>query len=210
MKDRHVENLRRKMREFHRHNQWRLDGGLYIPHAYPALDTNELSWWDDVGFILNRRRVIVNWRHPRCKYLDAIKARAVTDVPPPQGELEPESHRKHWRKLGRSRKKLEYVEMQPASGEHAAYYDAVSTRQNELMCDGIDLAVEPSMRIGVCQWAIMMDLVAPLEIQSQKEVRALAAIAKRLLKREITVAGQWPGYSYGRVDWQSEASARQP
>lgn len=129
---------------------------------------------------------------------------------PLQGESEPEFQRKHWRKLGRSRKKVEYLEMQPFSGERAAYYDALFARENELMRDGIDRVVEPSMRIEACPWATVMDLVTPLEIHSAAEIRALAAIAKRLLKRETTVAEQWPGYSYERADWLSEASTPQP
>lgn len=73
MKNQRLERLRRKMREYHRHHPWRLDGGLFIPHAYPGAEAKKLSWWDDVGFILNGRRVIVWWRHPRCVYHDAIE-----------------------------------------------------------------------------------------------------------------------------------------
>lgn len=51
MKNRHFEQLGRKMREFHRHHPWRLHDGLFIPHAYK--EPCALSWWDDVGFILN-------------------------------------------------------------------------------------------------------------------------------------------------------------
>lgn len=34
MKNPRLERLRRKMREYHRHHLWRLDGGLFIPHTY--------------------------------------------------------------------------------------------------------------------------------------------------------------------------------
>ncbi|WP_151704756.1 hypothetical protein [Nitrincola alkalilacustris] len=61
MKNSRLERLRRKMREYHRHHPWRLDGGLFIPHEYPEAEVKPLSWWDDVGFILNGRRVIVRW-----------------------------------------------------------------------------------------------------------------------------------------------------
>jgi len=39
-----------------------LHDGLFIPHTYP--DPQALSGWDDVGFILNHRRVMVWWVHP--------------------------------------------------------------------------------------------------------------------------------------------------
>lgn len=38
-----------------------LGGGLFIPHEHPECKANKLSWCDDVGFILNGRRVIVSW-----------------------------------------------------------------------------------------------------------------------------------------------------
>ena len=66
MKNPHYESLGRRMREYHRTHQWRLsEGGLYIPHAYWNMGPDSLSYWDDVGFILNGRRVMVWWRHPR-------------------------------------------------------------------------------------------------------------------------------------------------
>ena len=163
MKNPRLERLRRKMREYHRHHPWRLDGGLFIlktsvgrarvcgfgvvwqgattrngrsiprrsnaagrrqkraigrvaahpmgerprrhkrqppcglsrakerstevfrfiPHAYPEAEAEPLSWWDDVGFMLDGRRVIVWWRHPRCVYHDAIERQAMADVPAP-------------------------------------------------------------------------------------------------------------------------------
>lgn len=74
MKDQRQERLWRLQREYHRNNPWRLGpGGLFVPHSYAEVKQDALSWWDDVGFILNRRRVIVWWRHPRHVYSDAIE-----------------------------------------------------------------------------------------------------------------------------------------
>lgn len=216
MKNPHLERLRRKMREYHRHHPWRLDGGLFIPHVYPPeAQAKKLSWWDDVGFILNGRRVIVNWLHPRRAYLDAIEQQAWENVPAPStpSTLEKflsgqEPGTKHWRKLGRSRKKVVGDTMPNTSDEWAAFYDAVNEREDELMRVGIDLEVVPSMRVGLCSTATMVDLVAPIEVRSKEEVRALAMLARQLLKRETTIADEWPGYRYGRDTWQSEAGLR--
>ena len=69
------------MRQYHRTHQWRLsEGGLYIPHAYWNMDADSLSYWDDVGFILNGRRVIVWWRHPRDLHRDAIESQAWSEA----------------------------------------------------------------------------------------------------------------------------------
>ena len=74
MKDQRQERLGRLQREYHRNHPWRLGpSGLFVPHSYTEVKQDALSWWDDVGFILNRRRVIVWWRHPRHVYRDAIE-----------------------------------------------------------------------------------------------------------------------------------------
>lgn len=80
MKNSHCERMRKSMKEYHRNHQWRLDGGLFIPHTYPS--PKALSWWDDVGFILNGRRVMVWWVHPRMKYADAIQEIALEEIGP--------------------------------------------------------------------------------------------------------------------------------
>lgn len=215
MKNRHLEHLRRKIREYHRHHPWGLDGGLFIPHAYPEAKAKKLSWWDDVGFILSGRRVIVWWRHPRCVYHDAIAHQAMADVPVPStpSTLDKflsgqETGTKHWRRLGRSRKKVVGERMPKTADEWVAFYDAVNEREDELMRVGIDFEVAPSMRVGLCATATTVDLVAPIEVRSKEDVRALAMLARRLLKRETTVADEWPDYRYGRDAWLSEVDLR--
>lgn len=215
MKNHRLERLRRKMREYHRHHPWRLDGGFFIPHEYPEGKANKLSWWDDVGFILNGRRVIVNWLHPRRAYLDAIEQQAFDDVPAPstQSTFEKflsgqEPGTKRWRKLGRSRKKVIGETMPNTADEWIAFYDAVNAREDDLARVGIDLDVIPSMRVGLCSTATTIDLVAPIEVRCKEDIRALAMLARRLLTRETTVSDEWPGYRYGRDAWLSEAGLR--
>lgn len=215
MKNPRLERLRRKMREYHRHHPWRLDGGLFIPHAYSEAEARKLSWWDDVGFILNGRRVIVWWRHPRSIYHDAVEKQAMADVPAPSTPsiLErflsgQEPGTKRWRKLGRSRKKVISESMPKTTDEWAAFYDAVNEREDELERVGIDLEVAPSMRVGLCSTATTVDLIAPIEVRSEEDVRALGMLTRRLLKRETTIADEWLGYSYGRDMWLSEAGLR--
>jgi hypothetical protein len=216
MKNPYVERIRRRMREFHRHNPWRLDNGLYIPHAYPPESEHAaLSWWDDVGFVLNGRRVLVFWRHPRCVYRDAIEAKAMADVAEPSTLdvfdacfHEGSASIKQWRKLGRSRKKVVSTTLQAPTEEWRAYFDAVRKRERELEDTGIDFDVTSSARIGWCSTATTIDLIAPLEVRSETDVRALAAFAKRLVRREVTLAGEWPGYRYGRAAWLAESVVR--
>lgn len=204
MKNPHHELLCRKARQYHRNHQWRLSGGLFIPHAYPEPQT--LSWWDDVGFILNGRRVIVWWQHPRWVYRCEIERRAMAEVP------EPSAPDRRWsepgiadyRKLGRSRKKVVSYSMPDISPEWVAYYEAVDQREAELMRSGIDYSVAPSVRIEQLAWATGVSLVAPIEVRNEAEVRALAALARRLLRREAALADIFPGYRYSTDDWVLE------
>lgn len=174
-----------------------------------------MSWWDDVGFVLNGRRVLVFWRHPRCVYRDAIEAKAMADVPQPStfGVLdacfdEGSASTKQWRKLGRSRKKVVSTTLQGPTEEWRTYFDAVRKRESELEDTGINFDVTPSVRIGWCSTATTIDLVAPFEVRSETDVRTLAAFAKRLLKREVALADEWPGYRYGRETWLAESGVR--
>ena len=71
MKNPAQERLRRQARQYHRHHTWDLEkGGVRISHLYQI--GTQLSWWDGIGFVLNGRRVMVWWIHPRMKYVDAI------------------------------------------------------------------------------------------------------------------------------------------
>jgi hypothetical protein len=57
MKNARLERLGRMQRQYHRHHQWKLSrGGLFIPHSYAETKPDSLSWWDDVGFIVNSPR----------------------------------------------------------------------------------------------------------------------------------------------------------
>ncbi|WP_233863014.1 hypothetical protein [Paraburkholderia adhaesiva] len=209
MKNRHIESLRHKAREYHRNHQWRLENGLRIPHAYLDERREDLSWWDDVGFILNDRRVIVHWVHPRYVYSNAIEDRAQAEIPPPAPHWRHEGGEKKYRKLGRSRKKVIGIAGGRTPPAWSDYFDALRAREDELTRSGIDLDIRPSMRVSLYRWATAVDLIAPIEVRSRDDIALLAAIARRLLKRETTVANEWPGYRYGQVDWLAEAERRQ-
>ena len=209
MKNHYFEYLRRAAREYHRNHQWRLENGLFIPHAYPEEGRAELSWWDDVGFILNGRRVIVHRVHPRLAYSDAIEKQVLSEIPlPGASQRLREGGEKRYRKLGQSRKKVIGTTYGPATTPWSDYLAAFNTRQDELTRSGIDLEIRPSMRVNWYNWATGVDLIAPIEVQSTNDVVTLAAIAQRLLKRETNVANEWPGYRYRQVDWLAEAERR--
>ena len=209
MKNQHEELLRRHMMQYHRHNQWRLKDGLYISYAYP-LPLNKLSWWDDVGFILNGRRIMVWWVHPRMKYADAIEELAWKEVgePPLHGADLFEPSEKQWKKVGRSRKKVTAYRSRPTPDIQQDYYSKLSTIKKRLDADGVDMVVRPSMSVETLSWCRGVSLCIPVEVCNKAELGSLAALARRLLKGETTLADEFAGYQFGRADWKAEADLR--
>lgn len=210
MKNPHEEHLRRVMRQYHRNHQWRLENGLFVPHAY--LEPRKLSWWDDVGFILNRRRVMVWWIHPRMKYADMIDdmARKEADDPPPDvsNPFDLMVGKKLWKKVGRSRKKVTGYEGLPTPDALREYYNTLRTTETRMRSEGIGLVVRPSMAVKAYPWCTGISLCIPIEVRNKEEIGVLAALARRLIKGETTLANEFTDYQYRREDWLLESDLR--
>lgn len=206
MKNRKQELLRRMQRQYHQHHPWCLQqGGLYIPHSYKEIPPDALSWWDDVGFILSRRRVIVWWQHPRCVYSDAIDKQSWLEAgDSPQDNWLIDSTQKNYRKVGASRKKIMSHTCREPSIEQKLYYEHLNNIRKRISAEGIDLEVCPSLRRENLTWAIGVSLVAPIEIRNENEVAVLASLARRLMLRQTTLESEFPGYRYGRAKWLKE------
>lgn len=208
MKNPNQERLRILMRQYHRHHPWRLVDGFFIPHLYLKLGI--MSWWDDIGFILNGRRIMVWWRHPRMEYSDAINELAWEEAgdPPVRAADMFASSEKQWKKVGRSRKKVASYLCRPTPDSQQEYYAKLSAIESRMESEGIDLAVRPSISVKRLSWCIGVDLCIPVEVRTEEEVHALAGLARRLLKGETTLAVEFTGYKYGRTEWLAEAMLR--
>lgn len=212
MKQPHLEFLARRMREDHRHHPWVLsEGGLYIPHAYWDMKPDDLSHWDDVGFILNGRRFMVWWQHPRHVYAEAIEAlawqqhRAECGDPPDRGRLIDDcvTIYKHVGRLGK-RKKPMGVRSWPSSQAQEQYYAALSERIKRLHLQGIDMDVRPSWTWRR-HWRCMgLSIVVPVEVRNEQELAQLADLARQLVKRQTTLTERFGAEAYGKADWLRE------
>jgi len=208
-----LERLRRLQRQYHQFHPWRLSqGGLYIPHSYADMRPDSLSWWDDVGFILNGRRVIVWWRHPRHVYADALDEQSWLEAGDgPQDNWLAEGATKNYRRVGRSRKKLVSYTIREPSAEQRQHYDLLRDILKRLTDEGIDLDVSISWKWERLTWAMGVSLVAPLDVRNEGELASVANLARRLILGQTTLKSEFPGYNYGRTDWlreQSELVAR--
>lgn len=210
MKDHRQERLGRLQREYHRNHPWRLGpGGLFVPHSYAEVKQDALSWWDDVGFILNRRRVIVWWRHPRHVYRDAIEEQAQEQAGEfPFDDWLTQGAIPNYRKVGRSRKKIVSYTCRPPSEASRAYFQHLQAMEQELSAQGIDCDVHPSSKRKRLSWATGLDLVAPLEVRNEQELAVVADLACRLLLGSTTLEREFSDYCYNKASWLSEAAAR--
>jgi hypothetical protein len=208
MRNPNQERLRRLMKQYHRHHPWRLKNGLFISSAYT--EPQQLSWWDDVGFILNKRRVMVWWEHPRMQYADAIKNLAWNEAgePPLRGDALFDSSQKEWKKVGRSRKKVVAYRTSFTPAVQRNFYEKLRAIEARIQSEGIDLVVRPSMTVNTLSWCTGIDLCVPIEVRNKEEVTALAALARRLIKRETNIADEFQDYQYGKADWLTEADQR--
>ena len=209
MKDLRQERLGRLQREYHRHHPWRLGpGGLFVPHSYAEVKPDALSWWDDVGFILNGRRVIVWWRHPRCVYHDALEELASEQAGEfPFDDWLMKGAIANYRKVGRSRKKIVSYTCRPPSQASREYFQRLQTLEEELSAQGIDCDVRPSSKRKRLSWATGLDLVAPLKVRNEQELTVVADLARRLLLGQTTLEREFANYRYTKESWLSEAAS---
>lgn len=212
MKNARYELFGRLQHQYHRHHQWRLSqGGLYIPHSYMETNPDSLSWWDDVGFILNGRRIIVWWMHPRCIYSDEIDSLSGQEAGDgPQDDWLTEGSTKNYRKVGASRKKIVSYTCRKPSAARRRYYDLLRDIRTRLTTEGIDFEVALSWKRQRLTWATGVDLVAPLEVRNETELAAIAVLTRRLLLGQTTLETEFPGYRYRRADWLREQDKTAP
>lgn len=201
--------LKRKvkaLKQYHRRHPWHLgQEGLFVPHRYDEGAMHELSWWDDVGFILNKRRVIVWWEHPRDVYAREIEDLAWERAGPmPDWRPLSDTASKNFRKVGASRKKLVSYTMGELSPERRAYHKRFDAHMKQLADEGIDMEVRASWRREPLYWATGVSLVVPLEVRSEKELIDVARLARRLLLGEVSLDHEYPDYAYGKSNWLQE------
>ena len=209
MKNRTQELLRRMQRQYHKNNHWDLQGGLYIPHSYEEVQPDALSWWDDIGFILNKRRVIVWWQHPRCIYSDAIDEQSLLEAGDgPQDNWLLDDAQVNYRKIGASRKKIVSYTCREMSVEQKLYYEHLEKIRQRMRMEGIDFEVYPSWQQENLSWAVGVSLVAPIEIRNKNEAALLASLARRLMLRQATLEAEFPAYRYGRSEWLREHGSK--
>ena len=213
MKNPNFERRLRAMRAYHANKRGsQFDGGVRVFHRYDEFAADDLSWWDDCQIIVNRRRVMIWWVHPRFKYRNAIEdaAWAAAGEPPERGDWLAEMRSRPVRKkVGKSRTRIVAYEHGGPNAEYQAYYARLRAEEDRIAATGIDLIMRPSLSRRTLDWCTGLELCIPVEVRNVAELKALADIGRRLLKGEVTLDRLFVDYAYGRDEWLAEQARRE-
>jgi len=213
MKNPNFERRLRAMRVYHTNKrESQFDDGVRVFHRYDEFAADDLSWWDDCQIIVNRRRVMIWWVHPRYKYRNAIEdaAWAAAGPPPGRGDWLAEMRSRPVRKkIGKSRTRIVAYEQGEQSAGYKTYYARLRAEEDRIAAAGIDLIVRPSLSRRTLDWCTGLELCVPVEVRNVAELKALANIGRRLLKSETTLDRLFADYVYGRDEWLAERARRE-
>lgn len=209
MKNSHQERMRNAMKQYHIRNPWPLSQGCYIPHSYSE-PQGLLSWWDDCGFIQNKKRVMIWWVHPRMKYSDAINDKAWEDAGLSPDIMDGlfEGGTTNWKKVGKSRKKVASYTSKKMSDEYRIFYDALDAAEKKMREVGIDCVVKPTINVKTYDCCRGISICVPLEIKNEDDVRKLIALTKKILNGTTTIEKEFPKYRYDTDQWLAESTLR--
>lgn len=211
MKNPLFELRRRQLREYHKSHPWdRLINGMRIYHVYGGEYTKPLTWWDDVGFVRNKYKVMVWWIHPRMAYRDEVENLANDVCPYPDegvdfcGEWLSKKNA-NYVKVGKSRKKvISYSSPGPRPRPSVKeWLDQLQAAEEKILTEG-DVVAKPSFKVETLGWCRGVSICAPMEVHSHDDLKTLTEMVKRILNGETTIASEFPGYVYTKENWNAE------
>lgn len=203
-KNRHYEAKFKQQRLFGAKPNQRLTNGIVVRHLYDEPKT--LSWWDDTGFNLNGRRVMIWWIHPRYKFNDAISDLAYENIPYVESDEDllcnSEKIFKYVGKSGKRKKVNGYSYTRPVT-ERRKWYDTLKAEEERLK-KVTDLVVTTHFKVDILDWCRGVHICVPMEIRGPADLHILCNLVKRVLKGETTLEKEFPGYMYTKDDWAKE------
>jgi hypothetical protein len=190
----------------HRNNTWNLNQhGLMVRHDYTDMTPESLSWWDDVGFIFGKRRIMVWWLHPRMVYkdrLDEMATQQCAEKYPKEENWLMKSEPIRRKVKGGNRVKTVLYRMLPISTELQNYYDNFNSTLASLAQQDHGWEIQPSLKSTVLDWCQGINLVFPVEIRCEDDLRLLRDVVERHLRGDRSVLSGYSAYTF--TDWQSD------
>lgn len=207
MKNKHREQLKQRAKLYHRNSRGQhFENGVLVRHMYDIENPQKFSWWDDVTFILNDYRVNVAWIHPRYAYSNKVEeiAHAACEhlESPSMLDFMAESS-PNYRKVGKSRKKI--VSYTNTFEITDAYFEALDAEKNRIANDlGNKIVIAPTISTEWTNCSRFVSICAPIEVRGVVDLRELATLTKRILRRETSLEREFPGYLYSQRNWTAE------
>lgn len=203
MKNKRIESLYRNI-ENQKLRPWRIDptGFCEIYHCYDG--TKKMSWWDDTAFLVNGKRVVVTWIHPRLHYSDTcenIVYDNFKDPSPDDGWLDKSTP--VFKKVGKSRKKVVAWQTGGISNKSREYFEAKQEKIKTLEWDG-DVEVKPYLKFEIWNHAINMNICMPVEVLDEAGVVALAKKCKYYYLNREAFVKDFSDYVYTKDNWRAE------
>lgn len=196
MKNTYQESLRKQAKMYHRNERGSVfTNGLLIKHSYEYASKTNLSWWDDVDFVLNNYRVSVEWIHPRQDYLDHVESESHKSLEHMNIDLlNGMVTSTTYLKLGKSRKKaiLHKVEY-PSDFSH--YNKAYEATFEKISLSSIYKS-RPYIKTHWEKNAYAVKICAPTEILGVDDLVQLVNLVKKLIKRQTTIDLEFSDYLY--------------
>ena len=203
MKNRYIEQKKHLARQYHRQKSSHFVDGIISRHLYDAMQPDTLTYWDDAVFIVNDYRVALWWTHPRYEYSELIKEEAGKRVDHLRPDIDLfKNCTPNYKRLGRSRKKIMSWTSQP--NEQLIEYGKLCSAAERQVEKDVPFEVRPSLSINWLNWAKGVSLCMPFEVRSNSDLKDLVEIARRLVKRELTLQAVCSDYVYTQTDWLNE------
>ncbi|MCX7187204.1 MAG: hypothetical protein NTW57_08135 [Methylophilales bacterium] len=205
MKNSHQEKLKKSAKSSHRNYRGRrFSDGLIVRHQYDESDVAKLSWWDDVGFILNDYLVNISWIHPRMAFKDQAENEAhkrVTHLDTGINDLFSQSE-PNYVKIGKSRKKIisHTIKGPLLSSDWLAAFDAAYAEIMKTTDSQITLSIKSEWTSG----SRFVEICAPIEVRNEQDLMVIANLTRKLLKHETTLSKEFPDYVYTKDNWDLE------
>lgn len=202
MKNNSIESMKQCAKLYHRNKRGdEFTNGIIVRHHYGNMAPETLTFWDDTAFIVSDYRVALWWTHPRHQYHDLVEAEARRRVAHLRPDSDPFADMiPNYKTLGRSRKKVVSWTHRSMSDEYRRYFEILSKMELQVGQE-VAFEVRPSMKIAWYSWCKGMSLCAPFEVRSETDLLALSHVARRLVKRESTIADEFGDFAYRQADW---------
>ena len=209
IKNSYQEKLKKSAKVFHKNNRGeKFTNGVIIWHQYDEAGITKLSWWDDVSFILNDYLVQVAWIHPRMAFKDRAEDNAhkkVAHLDSGADDFMGQS-KPNYVKVGRSRKKM-ISRTLTGSFLSSDWMQAFDAAYAETLKEA-DFQITPFIKVEWVQHGCYVEICAPIEIQSERDLMVLVNLVRKLLKRETTLEQEFNDYAYAIDEWIAESERR--